>query len=199
MNPVEALYTTPLAHGFRRERSDLYSIWREGNLGLLTLTRGKYSTAEAVRISATIAVHSRRLADVFGPPVAIRYPEFNVEHWYRGAVYVSDREGIEQPWLVVASDPATLKRATDELVGFVIGALESRLTDEGLRDDWLMYEDPWQPEVVQVSYLYVLTRAIGPRDANARAKDRLEELLASRDAVPGLPIVADGLRMLRMR
>jgi hypothetical protein len=64
----------------------------------------------------------------------------------------------------------------------IVPTLLAHADDEGLRDDWLEDEDYWLPEALQLGYLIVLVRDLGPRDRLDALQRDLHRLVEANDA-----------------
>lgn len=171
-------------HGLALARPNLFVLEEGGNVGLLTMTRAKYSGDGWADIVPHIAVISRRIAEATGDRLEPAFPEPFQQPWYRSAFYV--HEAAPNWESLSENDEATWSGAGKDLAERVIPALREHTPDTGIRDCWREHRDPFMSEPLQFGYLALLTRDLGPVDVFQASIASLESLLRAKGAaVPG--------------
>src|SRR6185503_2398253 len=83
--------------GLRRERpTGLYSIWTNGNLGVIDLQRAKYSDRKMAAFAPKLGVSSELLAEPLGQPLEVQTVSFGAYHWDRWAGYIHGRSTMKR-------------------------------------------------------------------------------------------------------
>ena len=151
--------------GLRRERpTGLYSIWTNGNLGVIDLQRAKYSDRKMAAFAPKLGVSSALLAEPLGQPLDVQTVSFGAYHWDRWAGYIHGKVN-DEAWYDISDDPKTWKAAERAFVEGLVPVLNEHLSDRGLLDCWLKYPDPNMAPITQKAYAAALIAKIGPRKA----------------------------------
>jgi hypothetical protein len=174
--------------GFRREGpTGLYSIWREGNLGVIDLQRAKYSDRTMAAFAPKLGVSSALLAEPLGQPLEVRIVSFGAYHWSRWRGYIH-REVDDEAWYDISDDPKTWKAAEKDFVEGLVPVLKDHLSHRGLLDCWLQYPDHNMTPTTQKAYAATLVAKIGPMEAlDPLLQDVARAIAAGGHVAPGVP------------
>lgn len=150
--------------GFHQARSDRYLVKRPGCVaGIEFVATKRHAGPGDTSFVIHLWVRSLLLARVFGPhsdelPRAVGPME---AHWFRDAVYISERAQFKPGiWVVHPGEPAGIAKVLDD-VRLIVPQLERRASDRALADEWAAVRDDSLSEARQAAYLSVLFKARG--------------------------------------
>jgi hypothetical protein len=175
----EPIETVLQDSGFKRlRRGELFTRQFDDGTCAIEFVRDKYpSPPDAAMFTAKLGYVSRRLSEVFGA-APLRYVEEGEVHWFRWIGHIKPSDHDYWLWDTHADDPASVAAVVKELEDRAIPALMEHSNDRLLRDEWLVSEDPFLHPSVQIAYVAVLVRALGPAGKLSDIEARVRYLAA---------------------